>query len=198
MNRRHADTGARARLAHRAWLVLGLALALAGGVGRAQTVVLVRHAEKVRGAGDDPVLTAIGQARADSLAVALGGARVDAVFVTQYQRNRMTAMPLARAHHLAPVVLPVHDAAAHARDLAAAIRARPPNQTVVAIEHSNTIPDVIAALGGPRIAELCDAEYSTLFVLTLRAGGPPSIVRVRYGAADPAGATDCHRTPPSK
>jgi broad specificity phosphatase PhoE len=196
MNARARDIRRRIRLYWLAALTVGLPV---GRAARAQTVILVRHAEKVLNAGDDPVLTPLGAARADSLAATLAAARLDEIIVTQYQRNRLTALPVARGHHLTPVVVAAeHDATAHARAVAARVRALGAGGTVVVVEHSNTIPAVIAALGGPPIQDLCDTEYSTLFILSLRGHGAPSVVRTRYGAADPAGATDCHHTPAAK
>ena len=193
MNRRAPDTRHRPRALY---LALAAAVLLAGRTARAQTVIVVRHAEKVLNAGDDPVLTVIGSARADSLAATLSNAHLAEILVTQYRRNQLTAAPLARAHHLTPVVEPAErDIAAHARAVAARVRSRGANEKVVVVEKSNTIPAVVAALGGPAIQELCDTEYSTFFILTLRGQGAPSIVRARYGATDPAGATDCHRAP---
>lgn len=54
---------------------------------------------------------------------------------------------------------------------------------VLVVGHSNTIPAVIAALGGPRLPDICDATYSDLFVLTPPRGGATStLVIFRYGA----------------
>ena len=59
------------------------------------------------------------------------------------------------------------------------------------VGHSNTLAGIIAALGGPRVNDLCDPQYATLFVLELPASGSPRLIRASYGAADPADADAC-------
>src|SRR6266850_4918337 len=60
------------------------------------TILLVRHAEKdTKVLGSDPPLNAAGILRAQELARVLADARIDAIYVTPYQRNRQTALPLA-------------------------------------------------------------------------------------------------------
>ncbi len=169
--------------------VLGL-LATAPIPARAQAsiVILARHGEKAAEPAGDPALSAAGEARATALAQAVGAVRIDAVFVTEYRRTQRTGAPAASARGLQETIIPVSgDSIAHARAVAAALRARPAGDAVLAVEHSNTIPAIIAALGGPSLPELCRDEYSTLFVLILMPGRPARLVRSSFGAADPPG-----------
>jgi broad specificity phosphatase PhoE len=168
--------------------LLALALACGSAAPRAvaaqadRVVVLVRHAEKADEPRTDPPLTDGGRARAGALAAALEGARVSAVVVTPYRRTRATAEPLLRATGLTPIELPVAGGLAdHVRAVADTVRHRAPGETVVVVGHSNTIPPIIRALGGPDL----------LFVLTLPAQGAARLIRASYGAADPPGARDC-------
>jgi broad specificity phosphatase PhoE len=181
-------------------LVLGIAAASAVAVlpppACAQAdriVILVRHAEKADEPRADPPLTDAGRARANALAAALDGAPVDAVIVTQFLRTRATAEPVTRARGLTPIVVGVESGglAAHVQAVADAVRAQPPGATILVVGHSNTIPAIIGALGGPKLKDLCDAEYATLFVLAVPAAGSPRLVRATYGAADSPGATKC-------
>jgi len=154
------------------------------------TVYVVRHAEKAVEPGSDPALSAEGQARATALGAALRDAGVTAVVVTQFKRTGTTAGILAQAAKLTPqVVAATADARAHAAEVAAAVRRQPAGSVVLVVGHSNTVPSIIAALGGPRMPDLCDAEYDNLFVLTVPATGATGATRLtrsRYGA--PAGA----------
>ena len=181
------------RAAFRAGVVFAAA-ALAAGPGRplaaqATVIILARHGEKAAEPADNPALSAAGEARATALAQALGSARLDAVFATEFTRTQRTAAPAAAAHHLRVRILPVHgDSLAHARIVAAAIRARPRGDAVLVVEHSNTIPAIIAALGGPELPELCTNEYATLFVLVREPGRAPRLIRSHFGAPDPADA----------
>jgi broad specificity phosphatase PhoE len=165
---------------------------------RAQTaapstlVVLVRHAEKGTEPAADPPLTAAGEARAQALAEVLADARVDAVISTPYRRTQATGAPIATQRGLTPELVPIAGGVpAHAAAVAASIRERHRGQTVLVVEHSNTIAAIVRALGGPQLADLCDQQYASLFVLELPAAGAPKLVRSTYGAADAAGAGSC-------
>lgn len=152
-------------------------------------VLLVRHAEKAAEPTDDPPLTAAGAERAQALATALQDAGVTAIITTQLRRTRETAQPLATARGLTPEVVPVRSGEAHAEAVAAAVR-RHAGGIVLVAEHSNMIPAIIAALGGPRISNICESVYANLFILVPSAG-EARLVRSRYGAADPAPGPDC-------
>lgn len=161
-------------------------------------VLLVRHAEKAAEPADDPPLSAAGSERARALAGTLADAGVTAVVVTPRLRTRATAQPLATARGLTPDVVPLAGTpAAHAQAVADAVR-RHAGGVVLVIGHSNTVPGIIAALGGPKLPDLCDAAYSNLFLLVLEGEGgagtgaaPARLVRSHYGAPDPAGAAGC-------
>jgi broad specificity phosphatase PhoE len=177
---------------------LGLALLLTtAAIAAAQptTAILVRHAERADEPRNDPILTDAGAQRARDLMAALRYAGVTSVITTQLQRTRLTALPLADSLGITPRVvraggMPV---SAHADSVAAAVRARRPGEVVLVVGHSNTIPAIIAALGGPRLADLCESQYASLFILELRAGGAPRMIHATFGAADPPQATDCNR-----
>lgn len=173
-----------------------LVVALAATVGaQPSTVILVRHAEKASAPANDPGLTPTGVQRAADLAAALSDAHVTAIVTTQLERVKATAKPVADAAKVTPVIVPVSsDITAHVNAVVAAVAARKPGDVVLVVGHSNTIPAIIGALGGPRMGDLCDAQYSGLFVLQLRANGPPSFVRGKYGAADPPDSDACTRT----
>lgn len=151
-------------------------------------VLLVRHAEKAAEPADDPPLTELGATRARALQAALADAGVQAVVATPRRRTSDTARPLMDALGLAPEIVPL--SGDHVKAVADAVR-RHAGQVVLVVGHSNTIPAIIGALGGPRLKDLCDAEHSNLFVLTLPAEGAPRLIRSQYGPADPAGAASC-------
>jgi hypothetical protein len=65
---------------------------------------------------------------------------------------------------------------------------------VLVVGHSNTIPGIIAALGGPRMPDLCDGQYASLFVLNMQTTAAPKLIRATYGAADVPGSDACSRT----
>lgn len=150
------------------------------GSAVAQTVVLVRHAEKVD-ASSDPVLSEAGQARAGALALALADAHPDHVFTSPLQRTRLTASPTAEFHSV--TVEPVGfegGTPAHVAAVAARVRALPDSAVVLVVGHSNTIPLIARALGYTAAADMPECEYDRLTVLDLN-GDHTSAVVGRYG-----------------
>jgi broad specificity phosphatase PhoE len=161
--------------------LLALALALPATVhAQSGTVVLVRHAEKVDESADPP-LSEAGVRRAEALAAALTHADVRGIYITQYQRTRATALPLAAMAHVEPVVVDAisGNAPAHAERVAARIRTDALGGTVLVVGHSNTVPAIIAALGGPDVASIGDDDYHDFFVLQLD-GKTARLIHARY------------------
>lgn len=157
-----------------------------------QVVVIIRHAEKADAPPGDVALSETGQARAEELAIALAEARLDTIVTTQFRRTRDTAAVVSRSLRLTPVVVQAGaDTASHAKAVAAAVRGG--GSSVLVVGHSNTVPAIIAALGGPTMEDLCDSEYSNLFTLALIPGQPARLVHGQYGAPDPPSASECHR-----
>ena len=134
-------------------------------------------------------LSAEGEARAAALAEVGRLASVQVIITTQFARTRGTAAPLAAALNLTPEVIPAQGAVpAHAAAVAEAIRQKHAGRTVLVVGHSNTIPPIVAALGGARLPEICDAEYDALFIVVLSDAGPVRTVKSRFGAPTPVGA----------
>lgn len=163
-------------------LVHLLAAGLAATVSRppVTTVYLVRHGEKDLTPGlPDPLLTTIGEARAQALAKALGTQKLAAVFTTDTRRTRATLAPLATAAGLTPLV---YDARKPA-DLAAQIRRDYAGKAVAVVGHSNTLLPLMAALGVlTALPEIKDEEYDYLFEVRLPASGPVTVKVRHYGA----------------
>jgi broad specificity phosphatase PhoE len=154
-------------------------------------VVLVRHAEKDTATADDPPLSAAGQERAQALADALRDAGVTAIVTTQLRRTRDTAAPIAVVRSVTPEVISADvngDVSLHAKAVADAVK-RHAGGVVLVVGHSNTVPEIIAALGGPHMPEICESLFANLYVLVPVPGGA-RLVQSRYGAADPP-AADC-------
>lgn len=150
--------------------------------GMPALVVLVRHAEKADDPAGDPPLTEAGKQRARALARALEDAGVTAIITSDKLRTRATAEPLAEARGLTPIVVGLGSGgvAAHIEAVAAEVR-RHPGEVVVVIGHLNTVPAIIAALGGPRPPDIPALEYGLLFLFVPGPGGA-RLVRASYGA----------------
>lgn len=151
-------------------------------------VVLVRHAEKAAQPADDPSLTDVGRERAAALALAVAHAPPSAIVVSSRKRTAETGAPTAMKFGITPTVVSLDGgAAAHIAAVAAAVRSQ--RGVVLVIGHSNTIPAVIKALGGPALSDICDASYNVLFTLLLaKDGRPAQLVVSQYGAANETAA----------
>jgi phosphohistidine phosphatase SixA len=148
----------------------------------ARHVFLVRHTER-EWEGEDPPLTAAGEARAQALAAALRDSGITAIITTQWRRTRDTAAPLAKLLRIRPEVVPVYEGKAreNIEEVAATVRRRK-DETVLVVGHI-TVTGVIAALGGPSLPTICENVFSDLFLFT-PANGQDGLVRLRYGAPE--------------
>ena len=144
-----------------------------------QAVILVRHAE-LQGAAMAPAkdlaLSEAGEARASRLADILRGTGVDAVYVTDFARTAKTAEPLAKAINREPTVLPK----GNARELVERLRKDHRDETVLMVGHTDTLPELLKALGHPAEVKIDAQDYGNLFVVTPRSAGPPGLVTLRY------------------
>ncbi len=153
---------------------------LTAGSTMAQTVVLVRHAEKAD-ASSDPVLSEAGQARAVALAAVLADAHPGHVFTSPLQRTQLTAGPVAEFHSV--TIEPVAfegGTPAHVAAVAARVRALPDDAVVLVVGHSNTVPLIARALGYAAAVDMQECEYDRLTVLDLNGERTTAVVG-RYG-----------------
>ena len=163
-------------------LLLAVAVSLlTAGSAMAQTVILVRHAEKVD-ASADPVLSEAGQRRAVDLAVALSGSDLTHVLTSPLQRTVLTARPAAEAHAINPEAISFEGGTqAHILRVAERIRALPDDAVVLVVGHSNTVPLIARALGETGPSEMADCEYDRLIVVSVEDDGDSPTVIGRYG-----------------
>jgi broad specificity phosphatase PhoE len=183
-------SGTAGPLAFAVALACAIFVPLASAAQSPTVVVVVRHAEKAATPANDPPLTDAGVARAKALVTTLADANVQAVITTQLVRTRETGRPTAEARGLEMETVPTGGPApVHARAVADAVR-RHAGKTVLVVGHSNTVTHIIEALGGPRLPELCDSQYSSLFTVVLD-GGAARLVTSTYGTPSPEQQTGC-------
>lgn len=165
-------------------LMVGTALLMVAGwwlvTANSTLIIVIRHAEKVE-SGQDPPLTEAGQARAAQLARMFGDAadpmHLDAIYVTQPQRSRMTAAPLADRLGLTPTVV----ASADPKALARRVLREHAGDRVLIVAHADTMPALIAALSGEREVAAIDVhDYGTLYIVTVPRIGRANLLRVNY------------------
>ena len=126
-------------------------------------VYVMRHLQKAT--GDDPPLTEEGSILAEMVAGMLGNFGIKAVFATPTRRATQTGQPLAR---FAGVPVTPYDPRDIPR-LAAAVGRVQGN--VLVVGHSNTVPDLVAAFGGTRPEPLTEADYGTIYQVTVGSAG---------------------------
>ena len=178
----------------RAIRLLALAAVIPIGTAGAQAgptvIIIARHAEKGTTPANDPPLTDAGVARAKALARAVANANVQVVITTQLVRTRETGRPAADAKALTMETVPAGGATdLHAKAVADAAR-KHAGKTVLVVGHSNTVMRIVEALGGPKLPDLCDSNYSGLFTIILD-GANLRYIESTYGAPSPEQQTGC-------
>ena len=149
-----------------------LTFVLTPAVASAQSlVIVVRHAERADGgsmspnAQPDPSLSAEGEARAKRLATMLADSGVKAIYATEYKRTQETAKPIAERLGLNVQTHKGQDAAG----LAAVLKSQHGKDVVLVVGHSNTMPAIIKALGGPAVT-VPEPEYDAIYFLVPATG----------------------------
>jgi phosphohistidine phosphatase SixA len=116
---------------------------------------VMRHLQKADGA--DPRLSAEGAANARRLVAMFRGKAPRAIFVSSTRRARETAAPLA-----AKLGLTVKEY--DPRETPGLVaRVKEESGTVLVVGHSNTVPEIVAQLGGARPADLAETDYGDVF-----------------------------------
>ena len=169
-------------------LVFGMLFALLGAVvvfayfatfnRPVTTVILIRHAEKVIDPNNPDVdLSPAGQERAQELVRMFTDSGVNAIYATQYKRTQETVKPLSDRLGL-PVTI-VNSSGTS--ELVRQIHADHRGQTILVSGHNNTVPEIIAALGGPQLPVIPESEFDNLYVLTVYRTGKAKLVKIKYG-----------------
>jgi len=138
-------------------LLLGLALASSAAAGERPKpdFYVMRHLQK--GSGSDPGLSEEGRANAERLVQWFARHRPRAIFVSRTRRARETAAPLAARLHLVPQEYDPLDVAG------VAARAKAERGPVLIVGHSNTVPDIVAALGGTKPAPIAEESFGRIW-----------------------------------
>jgi len=140
----------------------------------ATTVIVVRHAERASPDGDSP-LSGPGRERAQALAQLLRDTPLRAIITSQYVRTKDTAQPIARQKQIAPDALPADNLDAVVDRIKSF-----GGGTVLVVHHSNTVPEIVAKLGG-QTEPMRETEYDRLLVVTVTPAGS-NVLTLRYGA----------------
>jgi broad specificity phosphatase PhoE len=165
------------------FIVLGMAVfgIWVWGTADSTTVVVIRHAEKEPGNLIDPPLSAAGEARAALLARLFGDprgpGRIEAIYISSAQRNRLTAAPLAARLGLIPIVAPTDDP----KGLAHRVLREHSGGRVLIVGHIDTVPQIAAALSGKSdIPKIDEQDYGIMYIVTVPRIGHANLLRLNY------------------
>jgi len=143
----------------------------------ATVIYLVRHAEKAKEGGRDPLLTKEGTERAERLKNILLNANIEEVYSTDYKRTQHTAGPLAKAIGKTVESYNPRELTAFANQL----KSRSKGKNILIAGHSNSTPTLTnALLGAEKFAQLDESQYDHLFVVTIGADGKALGMDLRY------------------
>lgn len=163
----------------------GVAATAAQNEFKVTTVYLVRHAEKAAAPAADPPLTEAGTKRAEELARKLGKAGIKTISTSQFLRTQATAEPLAKQLGITNTVIPVKMDTMNSRQLSPEYLKQVSDLvsssagSVLIVGHSNTVPELIKALGGDIVPTIDDATYDDLFVVTVYAKGKAKVAHLK-------------------
>lgn len=136
--------------------------------GAQWTITLVRHADPAADGTDDPPLSPAGEERAQRLAGLLAGQPGSGVLASGYRRTQQTAAATAAAWG---VPVETYDATAPAGEILIDALTGHPSGALLIVGHSNTVPDLVAALCGCEVDPIPETEFGVIHQLTLDAEG---------------------------
>lgn len=137
---------------------------------------LTRHAEKQKVGGKDPLLSAQGQARAQALADLLQEAPIQKIYTTKYQRTQLTAKPTSDLKQL-----DIEVSSLPPKLLAAKLKKLHQNESVLIVGHSNTVPEIITAMGVTTPIVIEHKQYGDLYIVKVDNQGQVELELQRYG-----------------
>jgi broad specificity phosphatase PhoE len=141
----------------------------------ATTVYVVRHAEK-RDQSTNALLSSAGHRRAQALAEKMRKVPLVAIYATQYRRTQQTVQPTADA-----IGLDVQVTRERPRRLASRILREHRGHPVLVAGHSNTLAELLIALGVAKRVKLRSQDYGDLFVVSHKKDGESILDHRRFG-----------------
>ena len=143
------------------------------------TIIFIRHAEKkVEPDNPDPDLSPAGEARAREIARMFANSGVNAIYATQFKRTQQTVKPLADKLRIQVTQVPAKKSV----EVVKQIRERHMGKLIFVAGHNNSVPEMIAALGGPKFPLIPETEYDNLYILTISGEGKTKLIKMKYSA----------------
>ena len=147
---------------------------------KSKTVIVARHAEKLSDGTRDPALSEKGTIRATALIKALPKLSFSQAIASNYQRTQLTLKPIAEANNITISIVGTADGLQdHITQVVELVNGSDGNSIIAG--HSNTVPLIISALGGPKITALKESDYGDLYRLTIKETGEMSLEKHHFG-----------------
>ncbi len=143
----------------------------------ATIIVMVRHTEQDT-VGDDPDLTATGQARAERLANMIKDFPLNLIYTNAFERTVKTAQPSAYLHQQA-IQFYDHETAA---DFISTIAKNGQGLHLLVVGRANTVPEMLNTLAGEkRFPDIDESDYSNIYIIGISESGQRvNIIRAIY------------------
>jgi phosphohistidine phosphatase SixA len=153
-----------------------IVLLLAPAAARAQEAIyIVRHAERLDQSPDSPLSTD-GVGRSFKLRDLLRDAGIAHIFTTELRRTIDTAKPLAEALRVTPQQLSGPDVSA----LASRLTSLGDRDRALVVGHSNTVPQLLRALGVNTPVTIADGDYDNVFIVVPTKDSAPVLLRLKF------------------
>ncbi len=133
------------------------------------TVVIVRHAERTSG----DALTVEGEKRAETLARLFRNTGLSAIFSTKTNRTIET---VNNTSERLGIPIQFYSSTSAVTGL---IKSGYTGNTVLVVGHSDTVPQIIEALGVSSAPQIMN-EYNNLFIVTIRKDGKAALTHLKY------------------
>jgi phosphohistidine phosphatase SixA len=144
------------------------------GLAVPRTIAVVRHAEKL--GGPDPALSEAGQARVLRLQLLLDEWEFGQICSSDFNRTRQTAQPFATHSNLELTLYDPGDP----HSLVELLKSDDSGSPALVVGHSNTVPDLLRALGLANVKDMTDREYDHLFIVRVDELGRASLMHLNF------------------
>ena len=149
-------------------------LLASSSVNAQEAVFVIRHAEQELTGTIDAILRPEGRERATDWATILRPSGLDLVVTTEIERSRATGTIIAEALEVPRLEF----SRGASSGIAKFLRENYPEDVVLVVGHSGTIPKLLRSFGYPDTFPIGYSEYGWLFIVTPLENGPPAVTRL--------------------
>lgn len=157
-------------------LMIGLSPILEAQNSDVTTFILIRHAEKAKEGGKDPMLNAVGKKRAARLSEVLADTKIDKIISTPFKRTMNTVKHIALKSYVEVETYDYRN-----QQLLEELVEKNKGKTILISGHSNTTPFLVNKLiGTEKYQQLDETEYDKIFIVSCTKVGDGKVVTIKY------------------